>query len=123
MKTPGRPGSPTGFSVARLIIPGALALAVAGALAAHPTAAVKRHTVSMEGMAFKPARLTVAVGDTVVWTNKDIVPHTAAAPGPQGWDTGELSQGQSGQYVPTRKGEVKYGCGLHPAMEGTLVVQ
>ena len=84
---------------------------------------MKRHTVSMVGMAFKPARITVAVGDTVVWTNQDVVPHTATATGPGGWDTGELSQGQSGQFVPARKGEVKYTCQLHPAMEGTLVVQ
>lgn len=39
----------------------------------------KTHTVAIEGMMFQPEALTVAVGDIVVWVNKDLVPHTATS--------------------------------------------
>ena len=37
------------------------------------------HTVTMEGMRFQPEVLVVAPGDTIVWVNKDLVPHTATS--------------------------------------------
>ena len=39
----------------------------------------KTHTVTMENMRFQPESLTVARGDTVVWVNRDLVPHTATS--------------------------------------------
>ena len=39
----------------------------------------KTHTVTIEGMRFQPEMLTVERGDTIVWVNKDIVPHTATS--------------------------------------------
>lgn len=114
----------TGFGTAvRWILTGALALAVAGALASRPGIGPKRHQVTIQGMAFKPARVEVAVGDTVAWTNQDIVPHTATADGPGAWDTGALSQGRSAVQVPTQPGQFRYYCALHPTMEGTLIVK
>src|SRR5204862_476961 len=47
-------------------------------------AASRTHTVEIRGMEFHPAELTVAVGDTIVWINRDIVPHTATAGGGAG---------------------------------------
>lgn len=78
------------------------------------------HTIEIRGMEFHPAELTVAVGDTVVWINRDIVPHTATT---QDWDTGLLSQEQSGRTVAPHSGTVRYVCNLHPLMRGTLVIR
>ena len=39
----------------------------------------KTHTITIEGMRFQPEVLTVAPDDTIVWVNKDIVPHTATS--------------------------------------------
>ena len=39
----------------------------------------KTHTVTIEAMRFQPETLTVAAGDTIVWVNKDVVPHTATS--------------------------------------------
>ena len=50
-------------------------LLLAGSRAAHAAT----HQVTIEGFAFVPATLEVAVGDTVVFTNKDGAPHTATA--------------------------------------------
>ena len=74
-------------------------------------------------MAFHPERLEVRRGDTVVWINRDIVPHTATASRKNGWNTGPLLQGKSGRYVARRVGEDPYLCELHPTMVGKLIVR
>ena len=82
------------------------------------------HTVEIRGMEFHPAALTVAVGDTIVWVNRDIVPHTATASGRvKAWDTKQLSQGQTGRYIARHKGTLHYSCTLHPTMHGTVIVR
>lgn len=83
----------------------------------------RRHEVQIRGMKFQPAILEVAVGDTVVWINHDIVPHTATAAGKPEWSTDTLIQEQSGQYVPGRTGEAPYFCTLHPVMKGKLIIR
>lgn len=85
--------------------------------------APRRHTVEIRGMEFHPAELAVAVGDTVVWINRDLVPHTATSSGKLKWDTGQLAQGQSGRYVASTAGTMKYVCAFHPTMRGTLFVR
>ena len=71
-------------------------------------------------MAFQPAELTVVRGDTVVWINRDIVPHTATA---KAWRTEVLTQGQSGRIVARHAGTIDYACNLHPTMHGKLLVR
>jgi len=83
----------------------------------------RTHTVEIRGMEFHPAELTVVPGDTVVWINRDIVPHTATANGRTQWDTGSLAHGQAGRYVATRAGAVAYACTFHPTMKGTLTIR
>jgi plastocyanin len=73
-------------------------------------------------MAFHPAALEVALHDTVVWINRDIVPHTATAAGSAGWDTGILAGGDSGSRVFSEAGTVEYVCTLHPTMQATVTV-
>lgn len=74
-------------------------------------------------MTFHPAVLEVGRGDTVVWVNRDMVPHTATAAGKAGWSTGNLLQDQSGQYVPRHSGTAPYFCELHPVMKGKLIIR
>jgi len=81
------------------------------------------HTVEIRRMEFHPAELPVAVGDTVVWINRDIVPHTATGSGRTKWDTGQLLQGQTGRYVASSRGTKRYACTFHPTMHGTLIVR
>jgi len=91
-------------------------------LLAVPTAPPITHTVEIRGMEFHPADLTVAVGDTIVWINRDIVPHTATGTRRK-WDSGQLQQGDSGRYVPRRAGRAPYTCTLHPTMQGMLIIR
>lgn len=85
-------------------------------------AAGKTHTVRIEGLKFVPERLEVAAGDTVVWTNKDLVPHTVTASAAR-VESGELAPNKSWRFVAKKKGEMPYICRLHPVMKGMLVVK
>lgn len=73
-------------------------------------------------MAFVPAEVGVAVGDTVRWVNRDLVPHTATGVG-AAWDTGVMAQDSVGQWVVSASGALDYTCSLHPVMRGRLVVR
>ena len=99
------------------------ALVVAALVASCRTAVLpRRYEVGIRAMAFLPARLTVAVGDTVVWSDHDIVPHTATSDQAGGWEVGPIMGGMSATWVATAPGEYAYHCRFHPVMHGTLVV-
>ena len=85
-------------------------------------AAPATHTVVMEGVAFTPQTLTVKQGDTIVWANKDLFPHTASAQDGS-FDSREIPVGKSWRYVAKKAGKHSYVCTLHPTMTGTLIVQ
>lgn len=92
---------------------------VAGRVAG--AAAPQRHTVALEGMVFKPPRLSVRRGDRVEWVNKDLFPHTVTATS-AAFDSHEIAAGQSWSYVAKGAGEYPYRCTLHPTMTGHLTV-
>lgn len=85
-------------------------------------AAAATHHVAIEGMKFVPERIEVAAGDTIVWTNKDFLPHSVTAAAAK-VESGDLAQGKTFRYVARRKGEMPYICRLHPVMKGTVIVK
>jgi plastocyanin len=102
-----------------------LAAVLFGTVACAPAAgepAPTRHTVEMRGFAFHPASLTLAPGDTVVWVNRDVVPHTATGPG-DSWDSGSIGAGASWSRVFTEADTTAYLCDFHPTMTGRLIVR
>ena len=93
-------------------------LAAPFAMLARPGHA-ETHAVTIEGFAYSPANLSVAAGDTVVFTNNDGAPHTATA-GDGSFDTGRLNRGQSAEVTVSAAGEIAYQCTFHPNMRGTI---
>jgi plastocyanin len=79
------------------------------------------HTVTIRGFEFVPKELTVHLGDTIVWTNEDIVPHTATSKG--AFDSNEIAPEKSWTYKSIRKGRFSYICAYHPTMSGALTVE
>lgn len=112
---------PGPFWIGAVLVPAVLLLGM-GALPGVSTAP-RRHEVEIRGMAYHPAVLRVAQGDTVAWVNRDLVPHTATATNKPAWSTGNLAQEQSGVYVPSQRGTSTYFCELHPVMQGKLIVR
>jgi plastocyanin len=91
-------------------------------LAAAERPESKTHTVTIEGMRFQPERLTVARGDTVVWVNKDLAPHTATSKDGV-FDSGTIQAEKSWRFTAREKGEFGYICTFHPTMTATLRVK
>lgn len=85
-------------------------------------AASSTHTVVIEGMKFLPETIAVKRGDTVVWINKDLFPHTATAQD-RTFDSGEFATNQTWKYIAIKPGEFTYICALHPTMKATLIVK
>ena len=80
------------------------------------------HTVVMDGTRFQPDDLTVNVGDSIVWINKDPFPHTATSEA-GGFDSDEIESGQSWTFEASKAGESRYICTLHRTMKGMLRVK
>jgi len=74
----------------------------------------------MRGNSFDPRELRVAVGDTVVWVNGDIVRHNAVHPAL--FDSGELRSGERFAWVPADTGMIRYQCTIHSRMRGSIRV-
>ncbi|NRO98292.1 hypothetical protein GWC77_20415 [Paraburkholderia sp. NMBU_R16] len=96
------------------------AAAVCLLLGTHPASAAE-HIVTIEGMQFSPASVTVQAGDEIVWVNKDLVAHTATATGR--FDSRTIEPGHRWRYVARAPGTYPYGCTLHPTMKATLIVE
>jgi plastocyanin len=80
------------------------------------------HTVAIDGTRFQPETLTVKVGDSVIWVNKDPFPHTVTSAA-GGFDSREIGAGKSWKYTAAKKGEFPYVCSFHPTMKATLRVE
>lgn len=93
-----------------------------GAGPADDQAKPSTHTVKMEGMRFHPDELTVAVGETIVWVNEDLVPHTATSRAGR-FDSNEIEAGKSWRHTFSRRGDFPYVCTLHRKMKGILHVR
>ncbi|MCM2311618.1 MAG: plastocyanin/azurin family copper-binding protein [Steroidobacteraceae bacterium] len=72
-------------------------------------------------MQFSPEVVTVTRGDTVVWVNRDMVPHTATTA--DAFDSRIIAPGTSWTYVARTAGRYDYACTLHPTMRATLRVE
>lgn len=76
--------------------------------------------VSMAGLAFSPAELTVRRGVEVVFDNDDLAPHTVTADG-GGIDSGILNPGRV--FRTTIEAPLEYRCDIHPSMTGRVLVE
>src|SRR3954471_2605775 len=79
-------------------------------------------TVSMDGTTFTPREITVRVGDTVTWTNKDPFPHNVTSSS-GGFSSGDLDPDRQWQFRAANAGRFTYVCTLHPGMDGALIVE
>ena len=109
-----RDGALVGLWAATLAAAGGVGTGVVGGDAKPVT-----HTVVIDATRYEPARLVVRRGDTVVWINKDVIPHTATATS-KAFDSKVLAAGASWRLTVTAKGAIDYGCLFHPSMTGRI---
>jgi plastocyanin len=92
-------------------------------LAAGSATRPKTHTVTIEGMQFRPQELTVASGNVIVWINKDLVAHTATSATAGIFDSKLIAPDKSWKLTIRTKGDLSYICTYHPTMKGSLRVE
>jgi plastocyanin len=78
--------------------------------------------VAIDNFTFRPRDLTVKVGTTVTWTNKDDIPHTVAAVDKL-FRSKALDTNDNYSFTFMTRGTYAYFCSLHPHMTGTIMVE
>ena len=78
--------------------------------------------VRISDFAFVPKRLEISSGDIVIWTNDDLVPHTATALDGS-WETETITTGNKARLVFSTPGDFDYVCAFHPHMTGFISIR
>jgi plastocyanin len=78
-------------------------------------------TVEISGYKFTPATVTIAVGGTVTWVNKDNAVHSVVFDG-DSFEPPNLHESGIWGHEFKEAGEFPYHCGVHPTMKGTVIV-
>jgi plastocyanin len=78
--------------------------------------------VAIENMKYSPADVTVNAGDTIVWTNNDVVAHTVTSTTGL-FDSQMIAPGASWKYVTKKTGTFEYKCSYHQPMTSRFTVR
>jgi plastocyanin len=78
--------------------------------------------VKIDNFSFGPQTLAVSVGTTVVWTNRDDIPHTVVSTDGV-FKSKVRDTDEKFSYTFTKAGTYPYFCSVHPKMTGKVVVQ
>lgn len=78
-------------------------------------------TVTIEQMKFNPEVLKVNKGDTVIWLNKGLVPHTVKSFQDNKFYSDTLNPEKSWKQVMTDS--ASYFCTIHPSMSGKIIIK
>ena len=78
--------------------------------------------VKIDNFSFGPQTLTVAVGTTVTWTNRDDIPHTVVSTDGV-FKSKVRDTDEKFSYTFAKAGTYPYYCSVHPKMTGKIVVQ
>ena len=102
----------------------AIVLLVAGSptVTANDQPSKANVAVNIDNFVFGPQTITVPVGATVTWTNKDDIPHTSVST-ENVFKSKVLDTDEKFSYTFTKAGTYPYYCTIHPKMTGKVVVQ
>lgn len=98
-------------------------LLISGAAVLAGSAVARAHNgtvhVTIDKLVFSPAEIEVRVGETIEWTNKDRIAHTATVKG--GWEV-MIPPGKVATKVAEAGDTVDYYCRFHPNMKGKIKI-
>ena len=118
------------FTPGRAVVAATLLGLIAGALLAFGSVAAQQakaaspdaDTITIDNFTFTPPELTVAVGTTVKWVNHDDIPHSVVD-GNKAFRSKALDTDDSYSFTFASAGTFNYFCGLHPHMQGKIIVK
>ena len=92
-------------------------------------AIAKGASTNQSSLGYSPSTVTLVVGvnNTVTWTNDDATIHTVTSfsvpAGAKSFNSGTMAPGSTFTFAFTVPGTYKYGCEIHPWMQGTIIVK
>ncbi|TAL04534.1 MAG: amicyanin [Rhodospirillaceae bacterium] len=86
-----------------------------------PVTAADSSQITIQSFAFSPQDITVPIGTTVTWTNRDQEIHQVVS-ATKTFRSAALDTGDAFSYAFTAAGTFQYTCTLHPHMTGTVHV-
>jgi plastocyanin len=95
--------------------------ALAAVLPLSRTAMATQFTVDITNYAFTPHGTHIGVGDNILWSNMDNVPHAPTADNGS-WGSSYLSHNQTYSHTFSASGAYPYHCAVHPDMMDTIFV-
>lgn len=93
---------------------------IAEAPSASALAPGRQFVVPMANMKYGRLPSGLKAGDTIIWVNRDTVPHTVTARD-RSFDL-RMNPGQKARQTLRKAGSFPFYCTLHPLMRGTLKV-
>jgi len=78
--------------------------------------------VKIDNFSFGPQTVTVPVGSTVTWTNRDDIPHTSVSTDGL-FKSKVMDTDEKFSYTFAKAGTYPYYCSIHPKMTGQVVVK
>ena len=78
--------------------------------------------VKVDNFSFSPQTITIAPGTTVVWTNRDDIPHTVVSDD-KVFKSKVLDTDEKFSFTFDKAGNFPYFCSIHPKMTGKVIVQ
>jgi len=109
-------------STAFLMVVFGLGLGIAELGAGTAQQKLEMAEVKIDNFSFGPAELTVPVGTTVTWTNRDDIPHTVVSTD-KVFKSKVLDTDEKFSYTFAQAGNFPYFCSIHPKMTGKVVVK
>lgn len=109
--------------IGRIMVAGATMISARAATASQTAGGEEPqvHHVEIRRFKFVPETLSVRQGDTIVWTNHDIAPHTATARD-KSWDSGRLKRGATFTATVSEDFDGPYFCRFHPMMKAAIKI-
>jgi len=78
--------------------------------------------VKVDNFSFSPQTITIKPGTTVIWTNRDDIPHTVVSDD-KVFKSKVLDTDDKFSFTFDKAGNFPYFCSIHPKMTGTVIVQ
>jgi amicyanin len=114
------------FAPGRAVVVAMLLGPIVGALLAFGAVAAAEskdaNVVTIDNFVFTPPEVTVAVGTTVKWVNHDDIPHTVVDKN-KSFRSKALDTDNEYSFTFASAGTYDYFCGLHPHMQGKIIVK
>jgi plastocyanin len=115
-------GSTTATTAAETTMASMTAETAAAGTTTATTANTGGQAVTIESNSFNPASLTIKVGETVTWTNKDSYAHTVTSDN-GAFDSGNIASGSTFSFTFDTAGTYSYHCSIHTSMTAKIIVQ